>query len=48
MVVTGATGGVGSTSLAVNLGCVLAADESNSVALIDLDLSLGDADVFVN
>jgi len=46
--VAGATGGVGSTSLAVNLGCVLAADESNSVALIDLDLSLGDADVFLD
>jgi len=46
--VAGATGGVGSTSLAVNLGCVLAAEESNSVALIDLDLSLGDADVFLD
>lgn len=41
----GATGGVGTTSLAVNLGCVLAADERNSVVLIDLDLCLGDADV---
>lgn len=48
LAVAGATGGVGSTSLAVNLGCVLAADESNSVALIDLDLSLGDADVFLD
>lgn len=46
--VAGATGGVGTTSLAVNLGCVLAADERNSVALIDLDLSLGDADVFLD
>ncbi len=46
--VAGATGGVGSTSLAVNLGCVLAANESNSVALVDLDLSLGDADVFLD
>ncbi len=44
----GATGGVGSTSLAVNLGCVLASNEANSVALIDLDLSLGDADVFLD
>jgi len=41
----GATGGVGTTSLAVNLGCALAADERNSVVLIDLDLCLGDADV---
>jgi pilus assembly protein CpaE len=46
--VCGATGGVGSTSLAVNLGCALAADEHNSVALIDLDLALGDADVFLD
>lgn len=43
--VAGATGGVGSTSLAVNLGCSLAQDEKNSVALVDLDLCLGDADV---
>lgn len=46
--VTGATGGVGATSLAVNLGCALAADPSHSVALLDLDLSLGDADVFLD
>src|SRR5689334_14123345 len=43
--VAGARGGVGSTSLAVNLGCTLAQDPSFSVALIDLDLALGDADV---
>lgn len=46
--VCGATGGVGSTSIAVNLGCALAANEQNSVCLIDLDLSLGDADVFLD
>jgi pilus assembly protein CpaE len=46
--VTGATGGVGSTSLAVNLGCALAADSDNSVVLLDLDLCLGDADVFLD
>ena len=46
--VAGATGGVGTTSLAVNLGCDLAAEESNSVALVDLDLCLGDADVFLD
>ncbi|HEY2839961.1 MAG TPA: response regulator [Pirellulales bacterium] len=46
--VAGATGGVGSTSLAVNLGCVLAANEKNSVALVDLDLCLGDADVLLD
>jgi len=43
--VAGATGGVGTTSLAVNLGCALASNQANSVVLIDLDLSLGDADV---
>jgi pilus assembly protein CpaE len=46
--IAGATGGVGTTSLAVNLGCVLAADPRNSVALLDLDLALGDADVFLD
>src|SRR3954454_5749462 len=46
--VTGATGGVGTTSLAVNLGCALAADRQNTVVLLDLDLCLGDADVFLD
>jgi len=46
--VAGAIGGVGTTSLAVNLGCVLAKETKNSVALIDLDLCLGDADVFLD
>ena len=46
--VTGSTGGVGSTSTAVNLGCILAADPQNSVALLDIDLCLGDADVFLD
>lgn len=46
--VAGATGGVGSTSTAVNLGCVLAEDPRNSVALVDLDIALGDADVFLD
>jgi pilus assembly protein CpaE len=46
--VCGATGGVGTTSLAVNLGCALASDVKNSVCLVDLDLSLGDADVFLD
>jgi pilus assembly protein CpaE len=43
--IAGATGGVGSTSLATNLACALAADPESSVVLVDLDLSLGDADV---
>ena len=46
--VCGSTGGVGTTSLAVNLGCALAADPKNSACLVDLDLSLGDADVFLD
>jgi len=43
--VLGSRGGVGTTSLAVNLGATLAADPANAVALIDLDLALGDADI---
>ena len=46
--VAGAIGGVGTTSLAINLGCILARDPQNSVALVDLDLCLGDADVFLD
>lgn len=46
--VAGAIGGVGTTSIAVNLGCALAQNPQNSVALIDLDLCLGDADVFLD
>ncbi len=43
--VLGSRGGIGCTSIAVNLGCTLASDPSHSVALVDLDLALGDADV---
>jgi pilus assembly protein CpaE len=43
--VVGSRGGVGCTSLAVNLGCNLAQDKGHNVALVDLDLALGDADV---
>lgn len=46
--VAGATGGVGATSVAVNMGCMLASREGNSVALMDLDLAVGDADVFLD
>ncbi len=46
--VAGSCGGVGCTSLAVNLGCILAANPENSVALVDLDLAIGDADVFLD
>jgi pilus assembly protein CpaE len=43
--VLGSRGGVGCTTLAVNLACNLASDPANTVALVDLDLALGDADV---
>src|SRR6185295_11747187 len=43
--VVGSRGGVGSTSIAVNVGSNLAQDKNHNVALVDLDLALGDADV---
>jgi pilus assembly protein CpaE len=43
--VIGSRGGIGCTSIAVNLGCTIAQDSAHSVALVDLDLALGDADV---
>ena len=46
--IAGATGGVGSTTIAVNLGCALAAEEHHSVVLMELDMCLGDADVFLD
>jgi pilus assembly protein CpaE len=46
--IAGTAGGVVTTSLAINLGCILAQDPQNSVALVDLDLCLGDADVFLD
>ncbi|MGL6073133.1 MAG: AAA family ATPase [Fimbriiglobus sp.] len=43
--ILGSRGGVGTTSLAVNLAATLASEPGNSVALVDLDLALGDADI---
>lgn len=43
--VVGSKGGVGCTSVAVNLGSSMAQDPKYNVALVDLDLALGDADV---
>jgi pilus assembly protein CpaE len=43
--VLGSRGGVGTTTLSVNLAATLAADPTHSVAMIDLDLALGDADI---
>jgi pilus assembly protein CpaE len=48
LAIAGATGGVGCTSVASNIGCILASGQGRSVALLDLDLALGDADVFLN
>ncbi len=46
--VAGVSGGVGCTSLAINLSCILAKNPANSVACIDLDFALGDADVWLD
>src|ERR1700722_18744853 len=43
--IVGSKGGVGCTSVAVNVGCDMAQDPKYNVALVDLDLALGDADV---
>jgi pilus assembly protein CpaE len=43
--VIGSRGGVGTTTLAVNLAATLAANPDHAAALIDLDLTLGDADI---
>ena len=43
--VLGSRGGVGTTSLSVNLAATLSTDPNNTVALVDLDLALGDADI---
>lgn len=46
--IVGASGGVGCTAIATNLGCILSRNKENSVAVIDLDLALGDADVWLD
>jgi len=46
--VAGASGGVGATTIAVNLAVSLARNPERSVVLVDLDLSLGDADIFLD
>ncbi len=46
--VVGASGGIGCTSLAINLACIEAQNKDNAVAVIDLDLGLGDADVWLD
>lgn len=44
----GASGGVGTTSIAVNVAVSMAQNPEFSIALVDLDLALGDADVFLD
>jgi pilus assembly protein CpaE len=46
--IAGASGGVGATSIAVNMAVSLAQNPERSVVLVDLDLSLGDADIFLD
>src|SRR5690606_23398455 len=46
--IAGATGGVGCTSVAVNVACSLAQDPERTVALVDLDLCLGDCVVLLD
>ncbi len=46
--VAGASGGVGTTSVAVNAAVALAQNPERSVVLVDLDLALGDADIFLD
>lgn len=46
--VVGVGGGVGSTSLSVNLAAALGTDPGASPVIIDLDLTLGDADVWLD
>jgi pilus assembly protein CpaE len=46
--VAGALGGIGTTTLAVNLGCRMASYEGGSSVLVDFDMALGDADIFLD
>lgn len=46
--VAGVGGGVGSTAMVVNMAASLAQDPANSPVIIDLDLTLGDADVWLD
>jgi len=46
--VIGSAGGVGCTTLAVNIGACLAKEPGATAALVDLDMALGDADVLLD
>ena len=45
--ILGSRGGCGTTTLAVNLAATLADEPGNKVALVDLDMALGDADLAI-
>jgi pilus assembly protein CpaE len=46
--ITGATGGVGTTTLAVNLACALGASKEHETILLDLDLMFGGVDAYLD
>jgi pilus assembly protein CpaE len=46
--IAGSRGGIGCTTLAVNLGCCLSSIPENRVVLIDLDLALGDTNILLD
>ncbi|HVB96442.1 MAG TPA: AAA family ATPase [Chloroflexota bacterium] len=47
-VISGAKGGIGKTTLAVNLAAAIAAETEQRVALVDLDLQMGDVALFLS
>jgi len=46
--IAGSRGGIGCTSLAVNLGCCLSSMPENRAVLVDLDLALGDTNILLD
>lgn len=46
--IAGSRGGIGCTSLAVNLGCCLSSIPQNRAVLVDLDLALGDTNILLD
>lgn len=48
LAIAGSRGGIGCTSLAVNLGCCLSSLPENRVVLVDLDLALGDTNILLD
>jgi len=46
--ITGATGGVGCTTLAVNLACALGSSKEHETILLDLDLMFGGVDAYLD